>query len=488
MSNLAVINGTVGGTLVVSGTSTLGGAVLCASNISSVNSTMSANCTVGGNVILSNNIYVSNGTIVISNASMGYLSGVSSSIQTQFSTLNSSTTALYGNVNLLQGYNTGFTSNISTLQTQSTALYGNVNLLQGLNTGFTSNISTLQTKTSRQSLDAVDNSTGFNGNLNVIGNVNITPFTNNTSLSIYNLRSNNLINTSTGLFSGLLTASNGLTVSSGTLTCGTLTNSGVHTASGVSNLAVTNTSGLLTASNGLTVSSGTLTCGTLTNSGVHTASGISNLGVTNTSGLLTVNNGMTIAGGILTVNSTSNMSSVNCGGINSGAINTGTSTLNVGGMTTLGSVIANNIYNSTSMTVNGTMFLNSQLQVLGTAVFAFINSVGLSNIGDLSSTTLSTVVSGSSTGYYTKFGCLATETYTFTEFGLYRVSMGVNRNPTTSGSYHVDVLNNINGGSRITTIFSGASMTISINPATTVLTIGCSASGAKLTIDKLMTY
>jgi hypothetical protein len=93
-------------------------------------------------------------------------------------------------------------------------------------------------------------------------------------------------------------------------------------------------------------------------------------------------------------------------------------------------------------------------------------------------------------GMYKKTNCSNTETFNFstTGGGLYMVAFSVNTDPLTTESFYVDVLNNVNGGSRLMQIFGGASTSKSINTSTNILTITDTYSGGTLYINKIFSY
>jgi phage terminase large subunit len=97
---------------------------------------------------------------------------------------------------------------------------------------------------------------------------------------------------------------------------------------------------------------------------------------------------------------------------------------------------------------------------------------------------------GMNIGMYKKTNCSDTETFNFstTGGGLYMVAFSVNTDPLTTESFYVDVLNNVNGGSRLMQIFGGASTSKSINTSTNILTITNTYSGGTLYINKIFSY
>ena len=116
--SIAIINATVGGTLTVSGATTLSSPLISNSRadfqgnvVVSGNAIINSNCNVAGNINLTTFGLVAGGT-TITNAQLGYLSGATSNIQTQLGTVGTTaTTALKGATNSWTGVNT-FNNNV----------------------------------------------------------------------------------------------------------------------------------------------------------------------------------------------------------------------------------------------------------------------------------------------------------------------------------------------------------------------------------------
>ena len=116
--SIAIINATVGGTLTVSGATTLSSPLISNSRadfqgnvVISGNAIINSNCNVAGNINLTTFGLVA-GATTITNAQLGYLSGATSNIQTQLGTVGTTaTTALKGATNTWTGVNT-FNNNV----------------------------------------------------------------------------------------------------------------------------------------------------------------------------------------------------------------------------------------------------------------------------------------------------------------------------------------------------------------------------------------
>ena len=116
--SIAIINATVGGTLTVSGATTLSSPLISNSRadfqgnvVISGNAIINSNCNVAGNINLTTFGLVA-GATTITNAQLGYLSGATSNIQTQLGTVGTTaTTALKGATNIWTGVNT-FNNNV----------------------------------------------------------------------------------------------------------------------------------------------------------------------------------------------------------------------------------------------------------------------------------------------------------------------------------------------------------------------------------------
>ena len=70
------------------------------------------------------------------------------------------------------------------------------------------------------------------------------------------------------------------------------------------------------------------------------------------------------------------------------------------------------------------------------------------------------------------------------------VTFSVNTDPSTTGSWWVDVLSNVNGGSAVSTIrapyYTGVNL--GINTSANVLTMSIAYSGGKLSINRMFSY
>ena len=135
-------------------------------------------------------------------------------------------------------------------------------------------------------------------------------------------------------------------------------------------------------------------------------------------------------------------------------------------------------------------YIYGGLQATGSTVLAGLNA-GATTLASLTvSSTIMQTTTGMSMGLYVKTGCSTTETYTFPSTGLYIVSFSVNSDTSTTGSWWVDVLNNVNGGSSVVTIrapyYTGVNL--SINTSTNVLTMSIAYSGGKFSINRMFSY
>lgn len=115
--SIAIINASVGGTLTVSGTTTLSSPLLSNSRGDFSGLNCNGNAVISGNINLTTFNLVA-GATTITNAQLGYLSGATSNLQTQLGAVGATaTTALKSATNIWTGVNTFSTSLISSSST-----------------------------------------------------------------------------------------------------------------------------------------------------------------------------------------------------------------------------------------------------------------------------------------------------------------------------------------------------------------------------------
>ena len=119
------------------------------------------------------------------------------------------------------------------------------------------------------------------------------------------------------------------------------------------------------------------------------------------------------------------------------------------------------------------------------------STLNLSVLGSLkTNTNIQNTTSGYFQNFYRKTNCTTSETFDFQSFhGKYEILYNANHDRNTSGFYHLDVLNNVNGGSYVLAfVFNPSGLTASINTSTNILTMNCTVSGGTFQVNRLMSY
>jgi hypothetical protein len=93
--------------------------------------------------------------------------------------------------------------------------------------------------------------------------------------------------------------------------------------------------------------------------------------------------------------------------------------------------------------------------------------------------------------FYRKTSCSTSESYDFSKaHGFYMISFMVNHDTNTTGTWYLDVLNNVNGGSALVGIRTPLPNTLSaaLNTTTNILTINVSYSGGTFVVHRMTPY
>ena len=127
--------------------------------------------------------------------------------------------------------------------------------------------------------------------------------------------------------------------------------------------------------------------------------------------------------------------------------------------------------------------------VSNAAVLTWSNTSVNVNLPLISNTNIQESTSGFFANFYRKTNCTTSETYNFqSAHGKYDVYYNANHDKNTSSFHHIDILNNVNGGSFVAQMYRGSGVTVVIDPNTNILTITSTVSGGTILINRVMAY
>ena len=123
------------------------------------------------------------------------------------------------------------------------------------------------------------------------------------------------------------------------------------------------------------------------------------------------------------------------------------------------------------------------------AVLSWSNTSVNMNLPIICNSSIQQSQSGYCVNFYRKTSCGTSETYDFqSAHGKYDVFFNANHDRNTTAYFHVDILNNVNNGSFVVQVYKGVSVTIAIDVNTNILTMNCAVSGGTLQINRIMSY